>query len=303
MINKNNNPFTGVIPPVSTIVTTEGALDKEGMGRLIDHLIGKGVNGLFFLGTGGEFSQMSQGERKEVAEFAVTYVNGRVPVLIGTGATSTREVMELNEHAAMIGADGVVVINPYYAKLEADYLFHHFSTIAAATDLPVLLYNFPALTGQDLSAEFVLKLVQAHDNIVGIKETVNDIGHVREMIHQVKGYKSDFSVLCGFEDLLINTLSLGGDGIISASGNFAPEISIEACQAFVGKNFVRVLELNEKLAAIPSMYTLATPFVNVIKEAIVLSGVEVSTEVLPPVKKLEPERVEKLKEIMTKLAL
>ncbi|PIB73034.1 dihydrodipicolinate synthase family protein, partial [Pseudomonas sp. 2822-17] len=77
-----------------------------------------------------------------------------------------------------------------------------------ATKLPVLLYNFPALTGQDLSADFVLKLVQAHKNIVGIKETVNDIGHVREMIQKVKGYNPDFSVLCGFEDLLINTLSL-----------------------------------------------------------------------------------------------
>ena len=106
--------FHGVIPPVSTIVDQNECLDEKGMKNLIDFLIESKVNGLFFLGSGGEFSQMSTSLRKKVAEFAVQYVNGRLPVLIGTGTPSTKETISLSMHAKEIGADGIVVIKPYY---------------------------------------------------------------------------------------------------------------------------------------------------------------------------------------------
>ncbi|MGD7046334.1 4-hydroxy-tetrahydrodipicolinate synthase [Jeotgalibacillus proteolyticus] len=295
--------FKGVIPPVSTIFTEDGTFDTEGMGKLINNLITRGVDGLFFLGTGGEFSQLSVDERKQVAEYAVKEVNGRVPVLIGTGSTSTRDVLVLNEHAKKIGADGVVVINPFYMKLSEENLYHHYSRIAKAADLPVLLYNFPALTGQDLSADFILKLVKEHDSIVGIKETVDNINHIREVIHTVKGYKPDFSVLCGFEDLFLNTLSLGGDGIIAATGNFAPELSIDLYRSFRKEEYTKVLELNEQLTNLPAIYKLDSPFINVIKEAIAECGLEISTAVLPPSGKLSADKKEQLKKILSDIKL
>jgi 2-dehydro-3-deoxy-D-pentonate aldolase len=290
--------FKGIIPPVSTIFTEDGTFDKNGMGRLINNLIARKVDGLFFLGTGGEFSQLSLEKRKHIAEFVVKEVSGRVPVLIGTGSTSTQDVIELNDHAKVIGADGVVVINPYYMKLSEENLYAHYSRIAKATDLPILLYNFPALTGQDLSPDFILKLVKEHDNIVGIKETVDNIGHIRDVINIVKGYQPDFTVLCGFEDLFLNTLSLGGDGIIAATGNFAPELSIDLYQSFIKEDYKRVVELNGKLAYLPVIYSLDTPFVNVIKEAIGLCGLDVSAAVLPPSGNLLASKKQELKKIL-----
>lgn len=290
--------FKGIIPPVSTIFNQNEKLDKKQMGLLIDSLIDAGVNGLFFLGTGGEFSQMSVEERKDVAEFAVQYVHKRVPVLIGTGSTSTREAILLSEHAQSIGADGIVVINPYYWNLTEDHLFRHYSEIAESVQLPILLYNFPNLTGQDLHPNFVLRLVDQNSNIVGIKETIDSIGHIGEMIMKVKGKHPHFSVLCGFDDHLLNTLQMGGDGTISASGNFAPQISVGIYQAFTSGDLDKAVELYKQLAVLPLLYKIDTPFVNVVKEAIKLCGLDISTNVLPPARSLSKEKINQVKEVL-----
>lgn len=299
----NEPMFKGIIPPVSTIFDQKGNLDRQGTGLLIDFLIDAGVDGLFFLGTGGEFSQMSFEQRKEVAEFAVEYVKGRLPVLIGTGSTSTDEVIALSLHAKEVGADGVVVINPYYWTLSDDNLYAHYAKIAEAVDLPILLYNFPNLTGQDLTPSFVHKLAVAYKNIVGIKETVDTAGHIREIILKVKPERPDFSVLAGFDDHLLNTLALGGDGVISASGNFAPELTIGIYKAFNEGNLAKAVELHRQLAPVPLMYKLDSPFVSVIKEAIALRGLAVSTYVLPPASPLSEAKKEELKEILQRANL
>ncbi|MFS0638503.1 4-hydroxy-tetrahydrodipicolinate synthase [Mesobacillus foraminis] len=290
--------FEGIIPPVSTILDQEGNLDQNGMGLLIDFLIESDVDGLFFLGTGGEFSQMSAEQRKEIAQFAVDYVDRRVPVLIGTGSTSTKEVIELSRHAEQAGADGVVVVNPYYWSLSQEHLFEHYSEIARSVELPILLYNFPNLTGQDLSPDLVLRLADTHDNVVGIKETVDTAGHIREMILKVKKKHPRFSVLCGFDDHLLNTLALGGDGAISASANFAPQLTIGIYQAFKQGNYEKAVELHQRLAPLPLMYQLDSPFANVVKEAIKLTGLDISTSVLPPSRKLSEEKIQKLRELL-----
>jgi 4-hydroxy-tetrahydrodipicolinate synthase len=293
--------FQGIIPPVATILNNEGSIDENGMGKLIDFLIDSKVNGLFFLGSGGEFSQMPPELRKEVAEFTTWYVNGRVPVLIGTGSTSTREAISLSMHAEQIGADGVVVINPYYWPLSEDNLFQHFADIAESVELPILLYNFPALTGQALSPELVLKLVRVYPNIVGIKETVESIGHTREMILTVKAEKQDFAVFSGYDDHLFNTLSLGGDGSIPATANFVPELSIGIYQAFKEGNFEKAIAYHRKLAPFPVIYKLDSPFVNIVKEALCYKGIEVSTNVLAPSRPLSAEKKVQIKKLFNYL--
>ena len=129
--------FTGIIPPVSTIFTADGQLDKSGTAALIDALIKAGVDGLFFLGSGGEFSQLSGEERKTIARFAIDHVDRRVPVLIGTGGTNARETIELSQHAQGAGADGIVVINPYYWKVSEANLIRYFEQVADSVTLPV----------------------------------------------------------------------------------------------------------------------------------------------------------------------
>jgi len=290
--------FKGIIPPVSTILNQQGKLNEKEQGLLIDRLIEAGVDGLFFLGTGGEFSQMSVEERKAVAEFAVRYTNKRVPVLIGTGSTSTREVIMLSQHAQQIGADAVVVINPYYWQLTEENLFSHYRDIANSVDLPILLYNFPNLTGQDLSPDFVCALVDQHPNIVGIKETIDSVGHIQEMILKVKKKHPHFAVFSGFDNHLLNTLQLGGDGTISASGNFAPQLSVGIYNAFTSGDLEKAAALHRQLAILPLLYQIDSPFVNVVKEATKLCGLDISTDVLPPSRPLSNEKIEKVKDIL-----
>ena len=282
--------FTGIIPPVSTIFTADGQLDKPGTAALIDDLIKAGVDGLFFLGSGGEFSQLGAEDR-------------RVPVLIGTGGTNARETIELSQHAQQAGADGIVVINPYYWKVSEANLIRYFEQVADSVTLPVMLYNFPALTGQDLTPALVKTLADSRSNIIGIKDTIDSVAHLRSMIHTVKGAHPHFTVLCGYDDHLFNTLLLGGDGAISASGNFAPQVSVNLLKAWRDGDVAQAAGYHQTLLQIPQMYQLDTPFVNVIKEAIVLCGRPVSTHVLPPASPLDEQRKAQLKTLLQQLKL
>lgn len=295
---KATSSFAGIIPPVSTMMTNEGMLHQGDMGRLIDYMINAGVHGLFFLGTGGEFSQMSAKERMEIAEFAVEYVKGRVPVLIGTGSTSTREAEMLTKHAERIGADGAVVINPYYWPLSAANLRQYFSRVADAVQMPILLYNFPNLTKQDLSPDFVSELAAAHANVLGIKETVDSAGHIREMILKVKDVNPRFSVLCGYDDHLLNTLLSGGDGTVSATGNFAAGLLVSLYDAYRAGQLAEAEELHRRMSLLPMLYKLDSPFVNVVKAAIRLSGLDISPAVLPPAQPLAPDKLPEVERIM-----
>ncbi|EOZ1393423.1 TPA: 2-keto-3-deoxygluconate aldolase [Enterobacter hormaechei] len=295
--------FTGIIPPVSTIFTADGQLDKQGTAALIDDLIKAGVDGLFFLGSGGEFSQLGAEERKTIAQFAIDHVDRRVPVLIGTGGTNARETIALSQHAQQAGADGIVVINPYYWKVSEANLIRYFEQVADSVTLPVMLYNFPALTGQDLTPPLVKTLADSRSNIVGIKDTIDSVAHLRSMIHTVKAAHPHFTVLCGYDDHLFNTLLLGGDGAISASGNFAPQVSVNLLKAWRDKDVAKAAEYHQTLLQIPQMYQLDTPFVNVIKEAIVLCGRSISTHVLPPASALDEPRKAQLKTLLQQLKL
>ena len=295
--------FSGIIPPVSTIFTADGRLDEQGSAALIDHMIDAGVDGLFFLGSGGEFSQLNTAERKAIAEFAIAHVNGRVPVLIGTGGTNARETIELSQHAQQAGADGIVVINPYYWKVSEANLIRYFEQVADSVTLPVILYNFPALTGQDLTPQLVKTLVDSRANIVGIKDTIDSVAHLRSMVLTGKAAHPQFVVLCGYDDHLFNTLLLGGDGAISASGNFAPQVSVNLLQAFRDGDLARAAQYHQTLLQIPQMYQLDTPFVNVIKEAISLCVRPVSTQVLPPAGPLDDARKAQLKTLLQQLKL
>lgn len=301
MVNKVK--FNGIIPPVSIIFDTNGEFDEKGMAIVIDFLIESKVDGLFFLGSGGEFSQMSTEQRMEVAKFTTEYVASRVPVLIGTGSTSTKETILLSKHAEEVGADGVVVINPYYWPLTEENLIAHYSDIAESVELPILLYNFPNLTGQDLSPEIVLQLVERNDNIVGIKETIDSVAHIHEMISTVKEKYPEFTVLAGFDNHLLNTLSLGGDGAICASINFAPELAVGVYEAFKEKDMDKAVTLQKKLAILPEMYQLDSPFIGVIKEAMRIKGLNISTNVLAPSKPLDNTKINELTSILKKAEL
>ena len=291
--------FTGIIPPVSTIFTADGQLDKPGTAALIDDLIKAGVDGLFFLGSGGEFSQLGAEERKAIARFAIDHVDRRVPVLIGTGGTNARETIELSQHAQQAGADGIVVINPYYWKVSEANLIRYFEQVADSVTLPVMLYNFPALTGQDLTPALVKTLADSRSNIIGIKDTIDSVGHLRTMINTVKSVRPSFSVFCGYDDHLLNTMLLGGDGAITASANFAPELSVGIYRAWREGDLATAATLNKKLLQLPAIYALETPFVSLIKYSMQCVGLPVETYCLPPILEASEEAKDKVHVLLT----
>lgn len=277
-----DHQISGIIPPVPTIFDNGGQFDEGGMKLLIDTLIAKGVHGLFFLGTAGEFSLLSAGQREEIADFCISCTGGRLPVWIGTGSCSTSESVRLTRHAAAAGAEGVVVINPYYAKLSEETLFAHYASVIEASDIPVMLYNFPALTGQDLSPAFVSRLAARYPSVAGIKETVDQLSHIRQMIRSVGEVRPGFSVFCGFDEYLLPTLAAGGAGAIAASANFAPELLLGVYESFRKEDLNGLLAFQRRINEIPPLYGLDEPFVPAIKEAVRLSGTPVSTSCLSP---------------------
>ncbi|KWX70656.1 dihydrodipicolinate synthase family protein [Paenibacillus jilunlii] len=289
----------GIIPPVPTILNEQQKFDRDGMQLLIDSLIHKGVHGLFFLGTAGEFNQFDAGEREEIAEFCIDYTDGRLPVWIGTGSNTTSEALRLTRHAARSGATGVVIINPYYCKLSEESLFTHYAAIAEASELPLMLYNFPALTGQDLSPAFVRRLAARYSQVVGIKETVDQLSHIRQMILQVQEVNPAFAVFCGFDEYLLPTLAAGGTGAIAASANFAPQLMLGLYSSFQQNQFTEVLEYHRKLIQIPPLYALDDPFIPAIKEAVRLAGLPVPTFSHAPATPWNEEKERQLKQIFT----
>lgn len=292
-------PFLhGVIPPVPTILDDSGAFDPAGMGRLIDRLLATDVNGFLFLGSAGEFAHLTNVQRKSIAEACIAKVAGRKPVIIGTAACGTDEAIDLGKHAAASGADAVIVVNPYYAKLSEERIYLHYRRIAEAVPVPVLLYNFPGMTGQDLSIELIARLARDCPNIIGIKDTVDCISHVRRLIVEVKAIRPDFLVFCGFDEYVLQTLLLGGDGVIPASSNFAPELTCGIYAAFGREDYAAVLPLMRRLAVLSQMYSIDVPFTGVIKEALRMTGLDVSAAVASPATRPDAQTCERLRQIL-----
>ncbi len=293
----------GVIPPVPTIVDQNGNLDRDGMGKVIDKLVQSNVSGLLFLGSGGEFCHMTNSMRKEVAEFVIAHTNRRLPVLVCVGAPGTAEVIDLGRHAQAAGADGVLVINPYYALLSQEHLYHHYTKISESLDLPIFLYNFPALTGQDINIPLILSLARDCKNIVGIKDTVDNISHTRQIITAVKAERPDFMVFSGFDEYLLDNLILGGEGAIPATSNIAPEICGGIYRAFEARNFEEVITLQRRLAQLVQIYGLEPAHFGVIKEAMRMTGLAISTAPLSPITPLSEDKKKALAGILARSGL
>ena len=297
------NVFKGIFPPVPTIVDDNGELERAGMAVMIDHVISNGADGMLILGSGGEFSHFSSEQRKQIAEFSLQHVAGRVPVLIGIACASTAETIQLGKHAEKAGAQGVLLVNPYYAKLSEEARFTHYKRIAEALNVPVFLYNFPELTGQDIGLNVITRLAREVPNIVGIKDTIDNISHTREIINQVHCFRPDFIIFSGYDEYLLDTLMLGGHGGIPATFNFAPNITRGIYQAVQQNDLATAKALQQQLSGLSPLYALEQPFFGVIKTAIKLSGVDISTAVVPPALPLNEEKIAQVKNILSRISV
>lgn len=287
----------GIIPAMVTPVTSEGKINVEALRKLTNHLIEGGVHGLFPVGTQGEFYALTPEEKKKVMEVVVEETKGRVPVYAGTGAVTTREAVSLTKMAEAIGVNAVSVITPYFIRPSEGELFEHYTLIAKSTRLPVLLYNNPARTGVNLTAEFVARTSEV-ENIVGIKDSSGDLTLTAEYIRRTD---EKFSVLAGRDTLIYGTLCYGGKGAIAATANVAPKVIVEIYEAFQAGDWKRSLEAQFRLAPLRLAFDLGT-FPVVIKEALNLIGIDAGVGI-PPVGGISPKAKEELKEILKTLGL
>lgn len=293
----------GIMPPLPTIVRADGTFDAAGTSALLEKLITAGVHGVLLLGSAGEFFSMDTAQRKEVAASCLASINKRIVTLVGTGACSTRETIELSCHAAQHGADAVMVINPYYSPMSEDCLFTHYTAVADACPVPVLLYNFPAMTGQDLSVELIGRLA-AHPNICGLKDSVTDFGHTRRVLLEVATVTKNFAVFSGFDDHILGNLILGGAGGIPGTANFAPQLTCGLYAAFTQGDIPAAFALQRAVSQITAVYGIETPYFGTLKEAVKLCGMPtLSTAVLAPSQPLTAKGMTKLNTLLQQCGL
>ena len=234
--------FKGMASAVVTPMNENG-VDYEAFGRFIDFQIEKGINALVVVGTTGENATLEPWEQKEVIRFAVEHTAGRVPVIAGTGTNNTEHVLANTKAACEVGADAILVVTPYYNKATQNGLIKHFTTVADASTVPVILYNVPGRTGCNLQPKTVAKLAE-HPNIVAIKEAA---GNMAQMVELAALCGDKLDIYSGEDALTVPFISMGAAGTISVLSNVAPKLSVEMTDKALAGDFAGAAALQCKL--------------------------------------------------------
>jgi len=230
--------FVAIVTPF-----IDGQVDEQGVIDLIEFHIANGTNGIVPCGTTGESATLSHEEHHRVVELTVKTVNGRVPVVAGSGSNSTSEAINLTRHAKDAGVDGVLMVSPYYNKPSQEGLYQHYKAVAEAVDVPIILYNVPSRTSSNILPQTVARLAQI-DNIVGIKEATADLNQISEVIRLCP---DDFSVLSGDDFTSMPTVLIGGTGVISVTSNVAPRDMAEMMEAALAGDVAKAKQMHYKL--------------------------------------------------------
>ena len=241
-------PLQGSLVALVTPMLENGGLDFNALEALIEWHIESGTNGIVSVGTTGESATVSVPEHLEIINKTINFVDGRVPVIAGTGGNSTQEAIELTQTAAELGADYALLVTPYYNKPNQEGLFHHFIKIADSAEIPQILYNVPSRTACDLMPETVMRLAN-HQNIVGIKEALDSSERFSELIKisQSIADQKNFSVFSGDDPTFNSFMANGGDGVISVAANVVPSYISQICSLNLSGQFDEAKELNSIL--------------------------------------------------------
>ena len=235
--------IAGSMVALVTPMDAQGRLDWDSLSKLVDFHLKNGTHAIVAVGTTGESATLDVEEHIAVIKAVVKQVAGRIPVIAGTGANSTREAVELTRNAKAAGADACLLVVPYYNKPTQEGLYQHFKHIAEAVDIPQILYNVPGRTSCDMQAETVIRLSTV-PNIIGIKEATGDLKRAKAIID---GVSKDFIVLSGDDPTAVELILLGGKGNISVTANVAPREMADLCNAALEGKADEARAINEKL--------------------------------------------------------
>lgn len=245
----------GIVPPLVTPLAIDDELDRAGLERLIERVLGGGVSGLFVLGTTGEGPSLPYRTRTELIATACELARGRAPVLVGVTDTSLAEAVEMANIAGEAGADAVVMAPPCYFHIDQEDLERAARRLAAESPLPVMLYNMPSLTKTVFEPETVRRLLD-EPKIVGIKDSSGDLGYFRRLC-EVRRRRPDWSVMAGPEHLLSQTVALGGDGGVCGGANLFPELFVRLYEASVEEDHAATASLRAVVERLGALYCLA----------------------------------------------
>jgi 4-hydroxy-tetrahydrodipicolinate synthase len=245
-MTKNTSKLRGSLVAIVTPMHDDGSLDFDAYKRLIDWHIASGTSAIVAVGTTGESPTVDFEEHIELIRVAVEQCAGRVPVIAGTGANSTKEAIALTQHAKKVGASSTLQVAPYYNRPTQEGLYQHFNAIAMEGGLPVILYNVPGRTVADIANDTVLRLAKL-PQIIGMKDATGDIPRATDLIAKLLAIRSDFAYYSGNDDSALALAAMGGDGVISVTANVAPAESAAVYQhAFAGR-WDEALAMNRKL--------------------------------------------------------
>lgn len=252
----NSAMISGSLVALVTPMTADNRLDWSALTALVQYHLDHGTNGIVAVGTTGESATLSVDEHLRVIDAVVKQVNGRIPVIAGTGANSTSEAVELTEAAKSLGVDACLLVVPYYNKPTQEGLYQHFLHIANAVDIPQILYNVPSRTITDMTNDTVMRLT-SHPNIIGIKDATGDITRGEALIQQVP---SDFLVLSGDDGTADQLILLGAKGNISVTANVAPQQMADLCRLALSGDRPAAEALQQQLMPLHNtLFTEANP--------------------------------------------
>jgi 4-hydroxy-tetrahydrodipicolinate synthase len=288
--------FEGVLTALVTPLR-DGAIDESALRDLVERQIDAGVDGLVPCGSTGESATLSHAEHRRVVEIVVQATRGRVPVVAGTGSNNTQEAIELTRHAKEAGADGALLISPYYNKPTQEGLVAHFAEIGRACAFPLIVYNIPSRTGSNILAPTMARIAEI-EQVVGDKEASGDLAQTADVIARCP---QDFAVLSGDDALTLPMLSIGGKGVISVTSNLAPAEMVGLVRAFRGGDLAHARRVHYRLLPLFDVLFCETNPIP-IKAAMALLG-WIGPEIRLPLLPLSEANRERLQVVLKELRL
>ena len=290
-----HDTFAGVFPALTTPFHDDESIDFETLQENVRRLERGGVHGVVPVGTTGESATMSHDEHVEVIEAVVDAVD-EIPVVAGSGSNNTREALDLSRRAADAGADGLLLISPYYNIPEPAGMEDHFRQIADAVDLPQIIYNVPGRTGRNIAVETAVNL-SSHENVVGYKAASGDLNRVAEVIERTR--HENFSVLSGDDQLTLPVMSMGGTGTISVAGNVEPERTSQMVDYALDEDYAAARELHYELGPLfRTLFVETNPIP--VKEALAIRG-HMPATMRSPLSRMQEENLAELRAVLADL--
>lgn len=284
-------PLRGIIPPMITPLKSNDELDRQGVEKLIEHIIGGGVHGLFLLGTNGEGPSLSQRIKKEFLKLSCEIINGRVPVLVGITDSSFSGALEIAEYSKTVGVDSVVVAPPFYFPATEEEMINYVEKLAAVTPLPFVLYNMPVHTKINLSIATISRAKEL--GCIGIKDSSGDMANLYMLI---EAFKEDpnFAVFAGTELYLPDAVMGGAHGAVAGGANVFPKLFVDLYNAAIKKDFEKITKLRDQIIWLcNTMYVVSPSAARItlsFKTALSILGICSDEMALPLIKLNESER-------------